>query len=166
MPMICYWAGELGEGERNQNQEHDTKKENLRRRERGRGDPGTAAAPPGAEEDQPAQGHRGWRQDVPLQPRRCQHREASFPPCPVPNHSLPAPSRVSRSRSAPGLQLRIHLWAKGSGGWTGQIRQPGCSGGGTGVGQRQPRLVDGRAGPLGTGDGADVTLWDVEVAQL
>lgn len=56
MPMICYWAGELGEGERNQNQEHDTNKENLRRQEHGRGDPGTTGAPPEAKEDQPARG--------------------------------------------------------------------------------------------------------------
>lgn len=90
-----------------------------------------------------------------LEPRRCQHRGAWFPLCPVPrtvpkrSRSAPAPSRVPRTRST--ARLRIHPWAKDSAGWTGRICQPGCSGGGTGVGQWQSQLVDGRAGPLGTG---------------
>lgn len=73
-----------------------------------------------------------------------------FPPGPIPR----APQQEHTRAAAPYPPL-------GEGQWRvdGKIRQPGCSGGGTGLGQRQPRLVDGRAGPLGTGDGADVTLW-------
>lgn len=159
MPMICYWAGELGEGERNQNQEHDTKKENLRHWEHGRGDPGTAGAPPGAEEDQPAWGSRGRSQDVPLQPRRCRHIGASLPPCPVPrtvpNHSrsAQAPSRVPRTGTTSRLQVRIHLSANGSGERTRKSRQPGCSSGAVAQrwGSGSPGWLMAGPGPWGQG---------------
>lgn len=70
MPMICYWAGELGEGERNQKEEHDTKKQKSvapGSAAEGTPVPGTTGAPPGAKDDQPVRDCRAPLQDVPLQ---------------------------------------------------------------------------------------------------
>lgn len=90
-----------------------------------------------------------------LQPRRCQHRGAWFPLCPVPrtvpnqSRSAPAPSRVPRGRST--SRLRIHPGLRAVQGGQGKSVSPAVLVVAQGRGSGSPSWLMAGPGPSGQG---------------
>lgn len=145
MPMICYWAGELGRRRKeSKKEEHDTEKQKVcGAGERGRGDPGTPGQSTSAGLLSPTEG-------LP----RSAHVTAKAPVSPAaPKSQFPpaAPCTGTGRNRAPRPN---RLSATGGGGRTGK-RGTAAQGWG-----QQPRgwLIVGR----GT---ADVSPWDGDVVR-